>query len=182
MQHSSHGHFQEVVISFLCFHRIWRFFGGLEEAVGSWSAVDFFQKGVQTRSARMGLIRLQKGPGWEREWVWTTFLTSVAPVHPPAGTGSEYQNNFTLRSLLHFCSTYSTLYLHILYCENTSSALLLIIHNKDVALVHMHIVQVCKFSQICIGHNVYPALTCISCPEWVQLWTHQLGSEVFNME
>lgn len=52
----------------------------------------FFRKSVQKRSARMGLIRLQRGPGWEREWVWTTFLTSVAPVHPPAGNGSEYQN------------------------------------------------------------------------------------------
>ncbi len=76
----------------------------------------FFQKSVQTRSARMGLIRLQIGPGWEREWVWTTFLTSVAPVHPPAGNGSEYQNNYTFWSLLYFCSTYSTLYLHILCC------------------------------------------------------------------
>lgn len=27
----------------------------------------FFRKSVQKRSARMGLLRLQRGPGWERE-------------------------------------------------------------------------------------------------------------------
>lgn len=63
------------------------------------------------RPARMGLPKLQKGPGWEREWVWTTFLTSVTPVRPAAGNGSEYTIkstsvcDCTVALLLHYSST-----------------------------------------------------------------------------
>lgn len=61
----------------------------------------YLKASVQKRSARMGLTRLQKGPGWEREWAWTTFLTSVALVRPPAGNGSEY---FRFEALPRFVS------------------------------------------------------------------------------
>lgn len=67
----------------------------------------YLQTTVRRRSARMGLTRHQKGPGWEREWAWTTFQTSVAPVRPPAGNGSEYSGFEALpwfaSNVLHAC-------------------------------------------------------------------------------
>lgn len=53
--------FEGVVIGFVCFHRIWHLFRGLEvhDRIFNWT--------VLQRSARMGHIRLQRGPGWERE-------------------------------------------------------------------------------------------------------------------
>lgn len=96
-----------------------------------------FHKTVLTRSARMGLIRLQKGPGWEREWEWTTFLTLVAPVHQPAGNGSEYQIKLTSACCLDyiFCSKFMTVHLHNLKFANSSLTFALFI----VKMLHWYI-------------------------------------------
>lgn len=38
------AHFQDVAINSVCFHRFWRFFGGVEEVAGCWSAVGFSER------------------------------------------------------------------------------------------------------------------------------------------